>query len=1071
VSEGPRPILSESALRGLVARSDTLWSRVGREPSPVRSGAAVNGRTRNEPLDIAGLIDTWRSVLKCDEPDGLERRLALEGLTLAQVAARIEGLEGLEGDAGGPAGPLPHWSRILNRILAACHSTEIHESPSATPFRQLFPVFTAGALGLLRERCPLLEISLGPSAVACLEADLGDQLAEQCAFALQFEFSRWRQASGEPMREGEDVQYRAFLRHLLEGGLAAFFQEYPVLSRLVGIAVERWADAIAELVDRLEADRSALEKTFHRGQPLGRVVHVSSNLSDLHQHGRRIILLRFESGLSLAYKPRSVAMDRAFYGFLHWLNQRAGLLDFYVPRTLDAESHGWIELIVRQDCASEAEIRRFYRRSGMLLSLLGVLKGTDFHYGNILARGEHPVLIDLESLCASRLFRAAEAEPDADTAPLLDVLRSGLLPNYQVGPKDRLFDVSGLAGRGGQETGFTVPHWLAVNTDTMRLAQRMGTTSGHDNAPCFQGQLAHPGDYRQEIVEGFQEMGQVLVERSPDLLSADGPLAAFDGLPARFVFRPTSLYHLLLRGTLAPDFLRCGAQHSVQLEVLARFLLRRDGHERLWPLSRVELQALEEGEVPFFYAANDGTDVAAMGSPVARDVLSESSYAAVRRSVAELCHSRLDDQVQVILWSLSRHAIDRCPEALGAVLAANPPDEPRDAALVDAAQAIGEQLLERALRCRSGPLWFAPELSEESNRQTIRPSGYDLHGGSPGIAVFLAALGRLTSGESGELALAVLEASRHRAPRRAALGGALGEASLLYSWLVGGTLLSHEPLVDDAVLRARAIDPGNFPADAPADIVHGVAGTLACLLAIYERTGDAEVLERAVACGRLLLLRRESAPGGERVWRSRHGTFLTGFAHGSSGIAFALLRLFAATRSEAFLEAAFEAIAFEARGFDAEHNAWPDFRYPAAGSKKVFGNAWCHGAAGIGLLRLEALRHERSRAWLHDVDLALARAADEPSPLDQLCCGQAGRAELLLRAERQLARPELGQTARQMALGSLQRAQKRGKFSLGKNGGLWNPGLFLGTAGIGYQLLRVACPDKLPSLLTWEAPA
>jgi lantibiotic modifying enzyme len=33
---------------------------------------------------------------------------------------------------------------------------------------------------------------------------------------------------------------------------------------------------------------------------------------------------------------------------------------------------------------------------------------------------------------------------------------------------------------------------------------------------------------------------------------------------------------------------------------------------------------------------------------------------------------------------------------------------------------------------------------------------------------------------------------------------------------------------------------------------------------------------------------------------------------------------------------------------------------------------------------------------------------------------------------------------------------------------VYNPGLFQGMAGIGYQLLRLACPDELPSLLLWE---
>jgi len=31
-----------------------------------------------------------------------------------------------------------------------------------------------------------------------------------------------------------------------------------------------------------------------------------------------------------------------------------------------------------------------------------------------------------------------------------------------------------------------------------------------------------------------------------------------------------------------------------------------------------------------------------------------------------------------------------------------------------------------------------------------------------------------------------------------------------------------------------------------------------------------------------------------------------------------------------------------------------------------------------------------------------------------------------------------------------------------------SPGFFQGTAGIGYELLRIAHPEKLPSVLLWE---
>ena len=53
-------------------------------------------------------------------------------------------------------------------------------------------------------------------------------------------------------------------------------------------------------------------------------------------------------------------------------------------------------------CASEEEIRRYYRRTGHLLCLVYALNGSDFHYENLIADGEHPVPIDLETICHHR---------------------------------------------------------------------------------------------------------------------------------------------------------------------------------------------------------------------------------------------------------------------------------------------------------------------------------------------------------------------------------------------------------------------------------------------------------------------------------------------------------------------------------------------------------------------------------------------------------------------------------------------------------------------------------------------
>ena len=65
---------------------------------------------------------------------------------------------------------------------------------------------------------------------------------------------------------------------------------------------------------------------------------------------------------------------------------------------LDRGDYGWVEYVEHRSCASDEEIRRYYRRTGNFLCLVYALNGSDFHFENMIADGEHPVPIDLETI-------------------------------------------------------------------------------------------------------------------------------------------------------------------------------------------------------------------------------------------------------------------------------------------------------------------------------------------------------------------------------------------------------------------------------------------------------------------------------------------------------------------------------------------------------------------------------------------------------------------------------------------------------------------------------------------------
>ncbi|HEX8167158.1 MAG TPA: lanthionine synthetase LanC family protein, partial [Beijerinckiaceae bacterium] len=262
------------------------------------------------------------------------------------------------------------------------------------------------------------------------------------------------------------------------------------------------------------------------------------------------------------------------------------------------------------------------------------------------------------------------------------------------------------------------------------------------------------------------------------------------------------------------------------------------------------------------------------------------------------------------------------------------------------------------------------------------------------------------------------------------------------------------------------------------DIIGGIAGTVAALAVAADALGrDDALLARAGTFAERLLARGERDARGTLSWRTLGDTRanLTGFAHGTAGIAHALLLLDAFAPEPALREAAAAAFAYEAAVFDPAQANWPDFRLlpgqpPGPPPYLV---AWCHGAAGIVRSRLfaEACGGFEVAA---EIDAGLgttARYGEQwfraPNADYTACHGLFGLLDTLLDGVRS------GRGAHAPVLAAIV-AYATERFHRGEQpwpSGLFTheevSGLMLGNAGIGHVYLRLADPS-LGSLL---APA
>jgi lantibiotic biosynthesis protein len=397
---------------------------------------------------------------------------------------------------------------------------------------------------------------------------------------------------------------------------------------------------------------------------------------------------------------------------------------------------------------------------------------------------------------------------------------------------------------------------------------------------------------------------------------------------------------------------------------------------------------------------------------------------------------------------------------------------------IEVAATIGFGIARRALWSGERCTWFdaIPTLPTQ-NPATSTMSGVDVYGGASGIGWFLAqAATRSGDALLRRTARAALRQTMARVEEHAALsphgfyGGAAGAGAALV--LAGGEL-------DDAaaIAAGRKLLLG-LPLEAATpdttDIIGGIAGTvLALTLAAQALDRDAALLERAGALAQKLIARGVRDARGALSWHTMDDKTadLTGFAHGTAGIAHALLVLDRLAPDPAWREAATAAFAYETACFDAGQGNWPDFRVmpgmpPGAPGFMV---AWCHGAPGIVRSRLFA--ESLGFAVGADIDAGLnttARLAEQwyraPTADFTACHGVFGLIDTLLDGVRS------GRTAHAATLSAIvayattqfhrgERAWPSGLMSHEEIGGL-----MLGNAGIGHIYLRLADPS-LPSLL------
>ncbi len=364
--------------------------------------------------------------------------------------------------------------------------------------------------------------------------------------------------------------------------------------------------------------------------------------------------------------------------------------------------------------------------------------------------------------------------------------------------------------------------------------------------------------------------------------------------------------------------------------------------------------------------------------------------------------------------------------------------------------------------------------------------GWDFYSGTTGIAYFLSKLSRLTSEKSfkktAEGAIRFALQNIATIPSFAKMSFYTGITGIAYTLLELSEAFHNENLRQEAfhLLASLSLIPIETQ---NVDLLHGIAGTICAFVEIFERYQDKACIDFALQLGehlQALAQKREigwswNTLGIDSAFPLQRDD-LVGLAHGASGIASALLQLYACTHDVRWKEAAEQGFRYERHWYCPTNENWLDLRdnqyfTPEQQSNDMYHIQWCYGASGIGLARLRAYEILQEEIYKEEAEAALKTTIRdiEAFPRNQQpnycqCHGQAGNADLLICAHKVLKDSTYQYIADKVG--------DQGISLYGHNPLAWplgipkeTPNLMLGTSGIGSFYLRLANPALIPSIL------
>ncbi|RIL41016.1 type 2 lantipeptide synthetase LanM [Staphylococcus gallinarum] len=926
---------------------------------------------------------------------------------------------------------------ILNNFKGCKYTGDYILNSFATPFSQYF----REEIRKFCERFIDIHIYFSDieNIIINLAERLNNQLTNVCTQTLIWNFYDFE-------KENDLSFFDYLLVHLNNNeNKYKLLEKVPVLARNIVEITENHITYIKEIIERYIIDYIDIRKEFFEGK-IVKLDSINIGQGDTHKSGRSVAILNFQNNEKLVYKPRSLSIDIGYNEFLKWLNTKEIKHKIKIITSINKKHYGWQRYVENDECQTNEQVEHYYYRMGVLIGVLFTLNSTDMHYENIIANGEFPEIVDLETIISNNIYHSSEDNFTLKTI-LNTILGSGVTNTGNLFSENIDTDISALTGIPKQKSKKIKNSIIKYSEDgNPELDFKYFETKEQKNLVKVNGEWMNPFDYIESLKNGLSDYLNIVEKEKKYLIDEIIDFCFYDSF-IRIVPRASQTYSSFLNASYHPKYLMSGIDKEFLYELLWNVCTQEP---KMKKLVNSEVIDLLNNDIPYFFTKTNSLDLYNSKNLNLGCLYTKTALEIIKEKVNQMDRKSITIQLKLLELSL----IDFKNKKMTINEVEKMGDITTRCKTNNYELEIGNYIYKYALVDQKRITWIGWFSDSSINKFSLSSANYTMYNGSVGISLFLLELGRYYNNKKYEaMSLNVAQfliSEAFNKEKFLTVSSINGLGAIVYLSLYIYSITGNDWYYHQGVRLMENLNNYNKDKIATKDYMNGHAGIIHLLSNIYKKFNIERA--RSIAC---IYADHLSSYIYNHTSHFIDSLISNGIAHGISGyrIAFENINSIENDKYRKIIKYLDE-IEIEKTSLYNEGNNHIGY--------------WCNG--NLGMIYEKSYRESLNSVGETKVDSNIVNESKkEILNMERICLchGSFGNLNLLISLNKlnpTLIDIEVIRKTRDRLLRS---EEIRKKINYQMETGQF--GLFIGIAGIGYTLLRTKNPS-IPDIVHFNFP-